>query len=295
MKIVYFFTCGLGAFLPLMSLDQAPANSWQQSLIGYKAVAGTVAFAMLQKQYQLYVQGNAPKIADLVIKNIPIRECYENVVDIGEMGHARITMLPAPAYVFASPECHSGFATACKIRFSLWVKLQEMVKQLDIFAAYFGYQEGQIDIKVFEGLRDIATQQVLFDNKVAEIQATNPAMSQEEVLDEASKWVSPVQDNIPVHSTGAAVDIRLWDNKSRKFIDMGPFGVIWGKNEAAPTFSDNVTATQRNNRLYQLIAAATAGLTNYVYEYWHFSYGDRYASYWQEPVAQKRYALYGSL
>ena len=34
------------------------------------------------------------------------------------------------------------------------------------------------------------------------------------------------------------------------------------------------------NRLYALMAVCKAGLTNYVYEWWHFSWQDRYAAYW---------------
>ena len=43
------------------------------------------------------------------------------------------------------------------------------------------------------------------------------------------------------------------------------------------------------------MAATKAGLTNYIYEYWHFSYGDRYAAFWQEEDASKRVAHYGSV
>lgn len=48
---------------------------------------------------------------------------------------------------------------------------------------------------------------------------------------------------------------------------MGPFGVIWGSNPSAPTFSEAITDVQKNNRLYFLVAGAHAGLINYSYEY----------------------------
>jgi zinc D-Ala-D-Ala dipeptidase len=104
-----------------------------------------------------------------------------------------------------------------------------------------------------------------------------------------------VRNNIPVHSTGAAVDIRLWDNHHKQFVDLGPFGVIWGKNTTAPTFSEDISDAQKNNRLYALVAATQAGLINYVYEYWHFSSGDRYASFWQEPDPTQRKAMYNTI
>ncbi|MCC2647124.1 MAG: putative peptidase vanX D-ala-D-ala dipeptidase [Rickettsiaceae bacterium] len=112
---------------------------------------------------------------------------------------------------------------------------------------------------------------------------------------EASKWVSPTKDNIPVHSTGAAVNIRLYDEVNKAFIDMGTFGVIWGINDSVPTFSLEITNAQITNRLLLLVAATKAGLINYPYEYWHFSSGDRYAVYWTEPNSSNRNAIYGSI
>lgn len=111
---------------------------------------------------------------------------------------------------------------------------------------------------------------------------------------ETAKWVSPYKNNVPVHSTGAAVDIGLWDNKMEDFLDMGTFGAIWGKNNNAPTFSENTTDNQKRNRLYCLVAAETVGLTNYLYEFWHFSSGDRYEAYWNKDLNEKR-AIYGSI
>ncbi len=301
MKIAHFLMPALiwcCSILTTMNFTQQvkhDAKGWLESITNRKEIMDKATHELLGAQCASFAQEAAPKIVDLAIKNIPIIESYEPLVDVKEMHDARITMLPAPNHTFASPYCHSGFEAASKIRHTLFLKLQEMVKQLDLFAPQFGYQKGQVDIKVFEGLRDIKTQQTLFDNKTKEIHAANPAMSEEEVFSEACKWVSPVRNNIPVHSTGGAVDIRLWDNKAQKFIDMGPFGVIWGKNTIAPTFSEDITDMQRNNRLYQMIAATQAGLINYLYEYWHFSCGDRYASYWQEPQVEKRRACYGSV
>ncbi len=156
-------------------------------------------------------------------------------------------------------------------------------------------QSYPIHILVFEGLRDLGTQKMLFEKKLEEILLLNPDMSFETAEKETAKWVSPVKNNIPVHSTGAAVDIRLWDSKNNCFLDLGPFGVIWGDSQLASTFSEGITDIQKNNRLYCLIAAERAGLTNYVYEWWHFSFGDRYDVYWKDQNDQAKVALYGSV
>lgn len=68
-----------------------------------------------------------------------------------------------------------------------------------------------------------------------------------------------------------------------------------GNSQLAPTFSEGITDTQKHNRLYCLIAAERADLTNYVYEWWHFSFGDRYDVYWKDQHGQEKVALYGSV
>lgn len=245
----------------------------------------------LHEQYKAYASSHAPTIADQRIKEIPINENNEELVDLRSFHHERIQMLPDPSMPFEGADFNSGLLNASKMRVSIFNKLQMMIFALDDLSSRFGYEPGQINIKVFEGLRDINTQKMLFEKKLEEILASNPELTLEMAELEAAKWISPYKNNVPVHSTGAAVDIRLWDNKAQKVLDMGIFGVIWSKNDGAPTFSEDLSVVQKKNRLFCLIAAEYAGLTNYVYEYWHYSSGDRYDAYWKN----EKKALYGSI
>ncbi len=247
------------------------------------------------KQYEAVSKSEAPAIVDSRIKEIPICENHEELIDLRLLKVERISMMPQPNSPFEGPVFNSGLPNASKMRASVFLKLQGMIDQLDKLAIDFGYEPGQIDILVFEGLRDLSTQKMLFGKKLEEILLLNPDMSFEMAEKETAKWVSPVKNNTPVHSTGAAVDIRLWDNKNDCFLDLGPFGVIWGDSQLVPTFSEGIADTQKHNRLYCLIAAERAGLTNYVYEWWHFSFGDRYNVYWKDQHGQEKVALYGSV
>ncbi|MCE5293674.1 MAG: D-alanyl-D-alanine carboxypeptidase family protein [Chlamydiales bacterium] len=240
---------------------------------------------IIAKQYAC--KDAMPTIVDERIKSITIVECHEALVDVYEQKNRRIEMLPSPVKPFGSPDCNSGLPSASKMRKKVFECLEFMLVQLDELAPSFGYTKGTVSIKVFEGLRDLETQKTLFNNKLQEIQAANPDLSVEEAEKETCKWISPVTNNIPVHSTGAAVDIRLWDMAKDAFLDMGPFGAIWGKNDTAPTFSEALTTEQKNNRHYMLLAAAKADLTNYPYEFWHFSHGDRYAAFWKHDTHAK--------
>jgi len=255
---------------------------------------------IVKRQQAAFACGEAPAIAAPVIKNIPIEESGEELVDVRTMSHSRIMMMPDPTIPFENDACNSGLPSASKVRKTVYEKLVAMTHELDELASDFGYERGEVSIKVFEGLRDLKTQALLFNNKKAEIMAANPDMSDDQADAETSKWVSPVKNNVPVHSTGAAVDIRLWNEKTNDFLDLGKFGVIWGANPSVPTYSEDITDIQKRNRLYLQMAAAKAQLTNYHNEYWHFSPSksskrDRYAAYWHEADADKRVADYGSI
>lgn len=251
----------------------------------------------IREQYQAYAKNHAPTIVASDVKCIPIQENGEPIIDTKQMRHPRIYMAPDhhEGKHFAGPEFNSGLPNASKMRLTIWHKLEQALTFLDELAPHFGYQPGTIEIRVFEGLRDLATQEQLFVNKVNEIRSAHESMTPEEAELEASKWVSPVKNNVPVHSTGAAVDIRLWNTITQDFVDMGKFGVIWGLNESVPMFSENITPEQKMNRLYLLVAATKAGLISYIYEHWHFSFGDRYAAYWLEKNECNRLACYGPI
>jgi len=273
------------------------AQSWSELFDAKADMLYTIALKILITQYETVDANCAPAIVTMVIKNIPIIDNGEPLIDISTQNNNRISMLPNPLLdkPFYGPEYNSGLPNASKIRNELYARLVGMIHYLDELSVFFGYKPGQVSIKVFEGLRDLKTQEILFQNKLDEIKVSNPDFTQQEAEAETAKWVSPVKNNVPPHSTGAAIDIRLWNEATQDFIDLGKFGVIWGENKHAETFSEDCTDSQKLNRLYLLMAAAKAGLVNYTYEYWHFSYGDRYATYWQESDPAKRIAVYGSL
>ena len=255
------------------------------------------SYKIIKEQYDSFINNKAPVIANPIIKNIAIIENGEQLFDIFTMHNARISMLPnSPENKpFVAAIYNSGLPSGSKIRIDVYKRLEKMILQLDELATLFNYKSGKISIKVFEGLRDLKTQEMLFKNKFNEIKAQNPLLSDESVEIETAKWVSPYKNNVPVHSTGAAIDIRLWNEETNDFVDLGKFGVIWGENKEAQTFSENISEAQKLNRLYLLIAALNSGLINYVYEHWHFSAGDRYAAYWQGKDVNKRMAYYGSI
>lgn len=270
---------------------------WKDLLEQHRELMEPDIYQLLNKQYQTYSSGRAPVIADQRIKQIPIIECGEKLVDLRLVKYPRIAAMEESEFDKAHerPEDVDPRApTHAMVRESVFKALVRMIDELDRLAPAFGYEAGDLEIRLFEGLRDCATQKELFDTKMAAIWAANPSMSEEEAYAETSKWVSPYINNVPTHSTGGAVDIHLWSNKAQAFCNMGRFNV---GGSLAPTFTldERLLPHQQMNRLLLVIAATRAGLTNYLYEFWHFSYGDRYAAYWRESNCDLRTALYGSL
>lgn len=279
-------------FIILCTVTSVCAN-WQGDLELYRAKMGESTYALIMKQYQAFECGQSLAIADPVIKQISIVENYESIVDVASMHHDRIKVMNDEELLLAH-ECIEDIDTRSpehsKIRVSLFCALECMIEELDKLAVDFGYEVGSLEIRLFEGLRDLATQKELFDTKMAIITANNPGMTHEQAYAETSKWVSPYIDNVPPHSTGGAIDIHLWNNATQSFCDMGRFNK---GGSVAPTFSTDtaINEEQQKNRLLFLIAATCAGLTNYSFEFWHFSLGDRYAAYWRNEVCARYESL----
>lgn len=278
-------------------MQSAVAFEWRTMLAEYRTLMGSRMYRLLLAQYDAFIQGDAPTIADVRIKEIPIIECNGPLVDVRVRAHPRIKVMEKaelPKAHMYPEDIDSRSDKHGQVRLGVFEALKRMIEELDKLAPAFGYQVGELEIRLFEGLRDVATQKQLFDGVMARIRKENPEMTEEQAYQETCKWVSPYINNVPVHSTGAAIDIHLWSNKRNAFCDMGRFNVA---GPFAPTFSTEpqLSENQKRNRLLLLMAATRAGLTNYVYEFWHFSYGDRYASYWRQANPQARRAIYGSV
>lgn len=140
-----------------------------------------------------------------------------------------------------------------------------------------GYQ-----LQIKEGWRPIWVQQHLWEASLAQLRATRPGLSSEQLERENARFTAP-PGIAPPHSTGGAVDIDLLCHDGA--VDMG-----WGFNQpgegsrtAAP-----VTAAARRHRDLLGDVMTAAGFINYPAEWWHWSYGDRYWAF-QTGHAATRY------
>jgi len=211
------------------------------------------------------------------LASIPIRECGEPLVDIRKLGDLQYG---------PPPECPDTAPDYCLLRHEVYRRLLRVQQALP----------PGLSLRLYEGLRSLKVQAMLFDEEQARVRQRNPALSDEQVHAAAAILVSPLihsdgTSNIPPHSTGGAVDIEIIDTHGA-VIDFGMEVKDWV--HVAPDFCATeyaeLTAPAAANRLMLAQAMEREGFANYVNEWWHYSYGDRYwARHYGKPCA-----IYGS-
>ncbi len=217
-------------------------------------------------------------ISDPVITAIPIIECNEPLVDLREQD-----VIP-----FGPPPERPDNVCYTKIRKRVYEKLCAAEKLLP---------EG-VHFCLYEGWRSLRLQQELFQAMYENNKRNYPEMTADELFWESTKLISPVKlldgtQNIPPHSTGGAIDVYLIDNEGQ-LLDMGLPLDQWPQDSGArlsQTASTYVSKEAKENRQIMSKALLEVGFINYPYEYWHWSYGDRYWAY----HVNAPYALYGSI
>lgn len=98
-----------------------------------------------------------------------------------------------------------------------------------------------------------------------------PNWSQTKITNEVRKYVAPAQGNfVSGHMTGGAIDLRLVKNNRK--IPMISRKLSYQEN--AQSIQSKLPNYIQKNRQIMFEALEKAGLSNYLKEYWHWSYGD---------------------
>jgi D-alanyl-D-alanine dipeptidase len=217
-------------------------------------------------------------IADPRVLSIPVIENNDPMVDLKEQ-HL-IAFGP-------SPEVQNNIDYT-KIRNTVYQKLLEAQKKLS----------KNLRFCIYEGYRSLKLQAKLFDDRYNILKHDYPNWDHTKLFIETTKLVSPIMNfdgsqNIPPHSTGAAIDIYLTDNIGNE-VDMGILVKDWMKDidgSLSEINSERISDEAKKNRSIMSCALQSVGFVNYLGEYWHWSYGDRYWAY----CSGEKFALYGSV
>lgn len=192
-------------------------SSWQELITQHAELVSAESIALLQSQLKSFQEKTAPIIIEPAVKVIPIIGIQEEVIDLRVTPTDRIKCMEEPAFPFESPEKNGGYPCSSKLRKSVFEKLENMVQELDRLAPVFGYQSGQLIIMIREGLRDLTVQQEIFNGVAKRIAREHPEYTKEQNYLATCQWVSPVLNNVPVHSTGAALDFTVYDAINKSF------------------------------------------------------------------------------
>lgn len=219
-----------------------------------------------------------PLINDVNVQKIPIIENHEPVVDLRHQDFIQIG---------PSPEMENN-------QNYYWVR-QTVANKLKLASKNLpkGYH-----LCLYEGYRSIALQSQLFQSFESKIKQNYPNLDEKALFKKTVQLISPIKNldntaNIPPHSTGAAVDLYLLNDKGEA-IDMGIHPKDWQNDisgEISMTQSAKISAQAKMHRLIMSQALEAAGFVNYPFEYWHWSYGDKFWAYTQN----KSHAFYNTI
>jgi D-alanyl-D-alanine dipeptidase len=224
------------------------------------------------------LQNKITLIADPKVLKIPVHENNDPLIDLRDQH----------LIVFGpSPEVPNN-TDYTKMRKPVYDKLVEAQQILP----------AGLKFCLYEGYRSLALQEKLFKDRYGELEKAHPTLSPDEIFIETTKLVSPVinldgSQNVPPHSTGAAIDVYLI-NADNEVVDMGIRTDEWMKDldgSLSMTSSSKISPEAHKNRTILSDVLTKVGFINYPTEYWHWSYGDRYWAYHKK----KPNALYGSL
>ncbi len=130
-----------------------------------------------------------------------------------------------------------------------------------------------IDLIIIEGFRPLAQQRFMYEEIKAEFAKKHPEWKKATLHRIANTMSAPPDDRCPPpHTTGGAVDLSLIRVSDGEWLDMtSPFEM---DETSAPGDTKGLTEEAQANRLLLFTALEKTGLTNYLGEWWHWSYGD---------------------
>ncbi|MFM7601181.1 MAG: M15 family metallopeptidase [Pseudanabaena sp.] len=223
-------------------------------------------------------------------QNIPIAECGEPLVAIAS---EIITIDPHPYMLLGAPY---GARSPFFVRQSILEKLQKS-------QAYLQTIRPNYQIAIFDAYRPIPVQQFMVDYSFAQLAESKGLevnfLSEEQkksLMGEVMKfWAIPSHDPQmpPPHSTGAAIDVTLFDSELLE-VNMGsPIDEI--SDRSLPDYFASFRNAQavefhRDRQLLNQVMTHS-GFVRHPNEWWHFSYGDQLWAW----TSNEKTAIYGGM
>lgn len=216
---------------------------------------------------------------DKPYQKIPIQDCGELLIPI-----------PAELFIFESPHPYHKLGAPYQLSpVSSPYYLRENVGDRLITAnQYLQAEYPHLRILVFDAYRPIEVQQFMVDHAFQQqLKVTGLTLEllseqqRQQLWEEVYKfWASPSHDPAtpPPHSTGAAVDVTLFDIVTVSALNMGSDIDEISPRSQPDYFAESSDPTEleyhRNRQILKQVMTR-AGFLQHLHEWWHFSYGDQ--------------------
>jgi D-alanyl-D-alanine dipeptidase len=213
-------------------------------------------------------------LSDSSIARIETVECGEDLVELRTV-HERLFVDDSEANAICI-----GYRPIFLTRKSVAVKLRQAVQSMPV----------EFALLVKDAFRPPCLQQQFFSSYIEQLKATNSELSGDHLIALASRFVAP--PDVAGHPTGGAIDLTLC-TRSGEELDLGGAYDEDGDASNGACFSscNLIGEAEKRHRKILFLALERVGLVNYPFEWWHWSYGDKY---WA-AVSGAESAVYGPL
>lgn len=213
------------------------------------------------KQKNIDAIKNKAKELDEKMLNIPIEENNEPLVKLNSIEGLKFKEEKSSYYV----------------RKTIADKLKKINQQL--------YKSG-LGLFVRDTWRSSEKQKKSWDKEINRLKKLHPNKSAKDIEKMASVFVFP--PGLSPHATGASVDVQIFDLNTGKVVD---FGLKGFRDELCYTDHPDIKGKARKHRQLLKKHFEEEDFSNYLLEYWHFSYGNaEWAAY-----KNKESAFYGAI
>ncbi|MBN1263467.1 MAG: D-alanyl-D-alanine carboxypeptidase family protein [Candidatus Pacebacteria bacterium] len=233
---------------------------------------------MIQSKNQNYL-ANLPAYLKEAIRfdegyfSIPLAESREDFASIRESFSQR----DLPVSFDQAP----GLLNQPKI---FWVR-QSLIDPL--LRAATQLKNKSLRLHFFSAYRPLEEQKKLFETSVRKTIQEFPQVDKETCLKIAGVYVA-CNPATAAHVSGAAVDVGL-RTLSGNFLDLGANYLDSGPCVATDSSQISFRARENRNLLAEIMNSV--GFVNYPFEFWHFCFGDRIATF----IQKKPRAFFGSV
>jgi D-alanyl-D-alanine dipeptidase len=223
-------------------------------------------------------------------QNIPIAECQEPLVAIPD--HV-LKILPHPYISLGAPY---GDRSPFFVREGVLARLEKSQAYLQTLRSHW-------QIAIFDAYRPIPVQQFMVDYSFAQLAESRKleinTLSEAEknlLMSEVIKfWAVPSHEpkTPPPHSTGAAIDVTLYNTELLE-VNMGsPIDEISDRSfpDYFATFRNSEAVNFHSDRQLLNEVMTHSGFQRHPNEWWHFSYGDQLWAWTSREGA----AIYGAV